>query len=237
MTEQEFGRTLRRALLDAVAQDEKAAPKPDSLPPVSAQHARSMQKMLRDPLRWARARRRPTWQRPLQAAAMVAIVGSLTLGALRIAPDVSAFIRRYFVTDREQDVLYEFVGELPDGSRPEYILSSLPAGYTLDESASHVWASLTVLVYRDSNGNPLYFEYNDMNSGVGRTLSKEGMDVSDVTVNGYPGVLFLAQNPERDTSGITWVDEETNTAYLINGYFTSDELLALAESVIQQKKS
>ena len=235
MTEQEFDRTLRRALLDAVAQDEKAALKPDSLPPVSAQHARSMQKMLRDPLRWARARRRPSWQRPLQAAAMVAIVGFLTLGALRIAPDVGAFIRRYFVTDREQDVLYEFVGEQLDREMPVYYPTALPEGYTLDKDASMHWESSDFYVFYNESGRPLYFDCVYMHQGTALTVSKEDMEISEVTINGCAGTLYLSQKPEEKSSTLVWLDEEANIRFTLDGYLDKETLIRIALSVEKLK--
>lgn len=57
MTDQELDQMMRRALLDAAAQEAEALPQEP--PELSPRHGRSMRAMLRDPLAWARSRRRP----------------------------------------------------------------------------------------------------------------------------------------------------------------------------------
>ena len=61
MTDQELDQMLRRALLDAAAQEAEALPQEP--PELSPRHGRSMRAMLRDPLAWARSRRRPACAR------------------------------------------------------------------------------------------------------------------------------------------------------------------------------
>lgn len=53
MTDQELDQMLRRALLDAAAQEAEALPQEP--PELSPRHGRSMRAMLRDPLAWARS--------------------------------------------------------------------------------------------------------------------------------------------------------------------------------------
>lgn len=53
MTDQKLDQMLRRALLDAAAQEAEALPQEP--PELSPRHGRSMRAMLRDPLAWARA--------------------------------------------------------------------------------------------------------------------------------------------------------------------------------------
>lgn len=52
MTDQELDQMMRRALLDAAAQEAEALPQEP--PELSPRHGRSMRAMLRDPLAWAR---------------------------------------------------------------------------------------------------------------------------------------------------------------------------------------
>lgn len=53
MTDQELDQMMRRALLDAAAQEAEALPQEP--PELSPRHGRSMRAMLRDPLAWARS--------------------------------------------------------------------------------------------------------------------------------------------------------------------------------------
>ena len=67
MTDQELDQMLRRALLDAAAQEAEALPQEP--PELSPRHGRSMRAMLRDPLAWARSRRRPALRTAARHAA------------------------------------------------------------------------------------------------------------------------------------------------------------------------
>ena len=53
MTDQKLDQMMRRALLDAAAQEAEALPQEP--PELSPRHGRSMRAMLRDPLAWAGA--------------------------------------------------------------------------------------------------------------------------------------------------------------------------------------
>ena len=72
MTDQELDQMLRRALLDAAAQEAEALPQDP--PELSPRHGRSMRAMLRDPLAWARSRRRPALRTAARHAAAVLLV-------------------------------------------------------------------------------------------------------------------------------------------------------------------
>ena len=64
MTDQELDQLMRRVLLDAAAQNEaQAEPKQEFR--ASKQYQRETQKMLRDPLSWAKRRSRPVWKRTM----------------------------------------------------------------------------------------------------------------------------------------------------------------------------
>lgn len=67
MTDQELDQMMRRALLDAAAQEAEALPQEP--PELSPRHGRSMRAMLRDPLAWARSRRRPALRTAARHAA------------------------------------------------------------------------------------------------------------------------------------------------------------------------
>ena len=67
MTDQELDQMMRRALLDAAAQEAETLPQ--GPPELSPRHGRSMRAMLRDPLAWARSRRRPALRTAARHAA------------------------------------------------------------------------------------------------------------------------------------------------------------------------
>lgn len=61
------------------------------------------------------------------------------------------------------------------------------------------------------------------------------MDVSDIIVNGHAGQLFIAQDSNQG-SAITWVDENQNLQFTIDGFADRESLLNMAESVRQLLK-
>lgn len=80
MTDQKLDQMLRRALLDAAAQEAEALPQEP--PELSPRHGRSMRAMLRDPLAWARSRRRPALRTAVRHAAAVLLVLVLSAAVL-----------------------------------------------------------------------------------------------------------------------------------------------------------
>lgn len=94
MTDQELDQMMRRALLDATAQEAEALPQEP--PELSPRHGRSMRAMLRDPLAWARSRRRPALRTAARHAAAVLLVLVLSAAVLvTVSPQVRADITRW----------------------------------------------------------------------------------------------------------------------------------------------
>lgn len=102
MTDQELDQMMRRALLDAAAQEAEALPQEP--PELSPRHGRSMRAMLRDPLAWARSRRRPALRTAARHAAAVLLVLVLSAAVLvTVSPQVQADITRWVVrADRKR---------------------------------------------------------------------------------------------------------------------------------------
>lgn len=232
MTERETDAMLRRVLLDALALEWGGLPEEPAA--VSPRHARQMRAMCRDPLKWSRSRGRPAWQRVLRAAAMFALVCALTLAAvLTVSPTARARVRQWFVERRERDIVYSYTGEPLEGEMPRYTLSCLPDGYVLEDVLE--WPDYVRFSYIKQDGEyageAIWFSYSYMQQGSATGFVTENMDASEVTVNGCPGILFIAEQPDEASSGITWIDEDANLQFSINGFLTEKELFALAKSV------
>lgn len=112
MTDQKLDQMLRRALLDAAAQEAEALPQEP--PELSPRHGRSMRAMLRDPLAWARSRRRPALRTAVRHAAAVLLVLVLSAAVLvTVSPQVQADITRW-VAEQTGNVLdFQFRGDSP----------------------------------------------------------------------------------------------------------------------------
>ena len=128
MTDQELDQMMRRALLDAAAQEAEALPQEP--PELSPRHGRSMRAMLRDPLAWARSRRRPALRTAARHAAAVLLVLVLSAAVLvTVSPQVRADITRW-VAEQTGNVLdFQFRGDSPAQPIPQYQITALPEGY------------------------------------------------------------------------------------------------------------
>lgn len=132
MTDQKLDQMLRRALLDAAAQEAEALPQEP--PELSPRHGRSMRAMLRDPLAWARSRRRPALRTAVRHAAAVLLVLVLSAAVLvTVSPQVQADITRW-VAEQTGNVLdFQFRGDSPAQPIPQYQITALPEGYVETE--------------------------------------------------------------------------------------------------------
>ena len=60
----------------------------------------------------------------------------------------------------------------------------------------------------------------------------ENMAVTDIVVNGQPGQLYISQD-ESESSAVVWMNERDNMCFMIDAFLDGDELLHIAESVVE----
>ena len=111
MTDQELDQLMRRVLLDAAAQNEgQAEPKQEFR--ASKQYQRETQKMLRDPLSWAKRRSRPVWKKTMQRVAAVFLAIFIGFGGvMAISPTVRAAVINWITEWYETHIVYRYTGE------------------------------------------------------------------------------------------------------------------------------
>lgn len=230
MTEQQENTLIRRALMDAAAQDfeqELTAPPPA---PLSRRQMRRMNALLADPNGYLRRVGRPVWKRVMHSAAMFAVTVGLSAAVLSsLSPDVHAMMKAWFKSIRQSDIVYYFTGEAGSETLPRYIIADLPEGY--EPTGKGVdWDDYRRINYENQNGKPLQFIYSYMEEGSAFAIDTENMIVSDITVNGCDGQLFLSLDPAV-SSAIVWMDEDANIQFFIDAYEDDSVLLHMAESV------
>lgn len=241
MTELEQERTLRRALLDALEQELAASPLPEGAPTPSRALARSMEKMRRDPLAWARRRAHPHWHYAGHIAAMLAAAVFCSGVVLVANPDTRASVKKWFRIERERDTIFEYIGDPATEQTAQYVLTVVPKGYELSDIVQfpdpnqfpQMPSTYTNLTYVNSDGLPLYFSYSYMQDGGLAGFDTANADVYDITVNGCTGQLYLSKTPQVESNTITWIDEEANFQFRISAFLEKDDLMRLAESVIK----
>lgn len=229
MTDQELDQMLRRALLDAAAQEAEALPQEP--PELSPRHGRSMRAMLRDPLAWARSRRRPALRTAARHAAArhaAAVLLVLVLSAavlVTVSPQVRADITRW-VAEQTGNVLdFQFRGDSPAQPIPQYQITALPEGYVETERTDSFAAGN--VTYKNSDGDMILLSYTYMHDGF---ILDNTDTVSDIRVSGMPGKLILSSLEDHD-SYVTWIDGASNMQFTVSAAIDEVSIIAIAESV------
>ena len=231
MTELAENATLRNILLDAAAA-EFAQELSGTEPVTTSPHfRRRMSAMMSNPDGWAKRFRRPLWQKSLQFAAVILLVCSLSLGTLMaVSPTVRAAVVHWATEWYVDNVVYRYSGEQIVGQMPQYEITALPEGYAILENERLEDVSYVSIIYENTEGQWLYFDYTFMQQGSATQILTDGMTVSNITVNGFSGQSYVSQTPEQ-SSAVTWIDTDANLQFTVDGYFAEAELLHMAESV------
>ena len=226
MTDQELDQMLRRALLDAAAQEAEALPQEP--PELSPRHGRSMRAMLRDPLAWARSRRRPTLRTAARRAAAVLLVLSAAV-LVTVSPQARADITRW-VAEQTGNVLdFQFRGDSPAQPIPQYQITALPEGYVETERTDALDAGN--VTYKNSDGDTILLDYAYMQDGaLHRIILNDTDTMSDIRVSGMPGKLIISTE-EKSFDCILWIDAAQNLQFTITAAAEESVIIAMAESV------
>ena len=233
MTDQELDQMLRRALLDAAAQEVEALPQEP--PELSPRHGRSMRAMLRDPLAWARSRRRPALRTAARHAAArhaAAVLLVLVLSAavlVTVSPQVRADITRW-VAEQTGNVLdFQFRGDSPAQPIPQYQITALPEGYVETERTDALDAGN--VTYKNSDGDTILLSYTYMYDGaLHRFILNDTDTMSDIRVSGMPGKLILSTE-EKNFNRILWIDAAQNLQFTISAAAEESVIITMAESI------
>lgn len=236
MTELEFDRCLKQALLDAIEEDwaqvEGMAPALDFAP--SPAYGRKIKRLLSNPKGALKRAARPMWKRMLRSAACLLLTVSLALGAvMAVNPSARAAVirtvRRWFATYTD----YTF----SSGSRAEvgaWTATYLPDGFEQTQSSS--FAGATDTVFENPEGLVLYLSVMPMEEGFGVGVDNEHSTLQHVEINGNPADLYVADTA-GGTSQLIWTDEAEGTAFLLYSTLPPEELVRVGSGLeLSQKK-
>ncbi len=198
----------------------------------SAYFQNQMQRMIENPMRWAKQRQKPIWKKVMQTAAAVLIVCSLMLGSIMmVSPTARAAIIEWVIEWYEDSVIYRFFGKPFFGDMPRYKIAELPVGYH-DTEMPQVLPNNIEIDYEDENGNAIRFEYMRVEEGSAIVIDTENMEVLEIEINGNLGHLYMSQDREQ-SSCITWYDAQSGIQFMIDGSFERDDLVDMAKSVMR----
>lgn len=232
MTNQELDALMQRVLLDSIRleYDRKEDNAPFFTPTIS--HQRQMKSMLNNPLGWLRKRERPLWKIVVQRVATILLVISLGVGCvMATSPTVRATVVRWVTVWYENHITYWYSGENTSEKMPRFRITDLPEGYVEVESEQIEEPNYISVIYRNGDGDTIYFDYTYMQQGSVTDVITEDIDVFPITVNGLEGHLYLTNDPDQEYNTITWIDPNENIQFSLDAPFDQLELLHLAESV------
>lgn len=195
----------------------------------SPRFEKRMERLLADPVGYAKKMLRPWYQSAVQGAAMLA--AALGLSALllsQLSPTAWAAVKQWFMEIRQSDIVYYFTGNPIEKELPYYTITDLPEGYTYkkesyEDGHRRIW-------YENSDGQQLLLEYWSMEAGSALWIDTEQMEVHDATVNGYPGQVFISLD-NAQSNVIVWINEQANLQFFIDVFIDEAALLHIAESV------
>lgn len=239
MTEPEFDKLLRRALLDAALSDGQAALSAyDNIPlPYSTRYLRWEKKLLSNPFSFARREKRPRWKKVLRTAVIAAAVTALLFGgALAVSPTFRAWVVQWITHVEITDTTHQFenpnAGEvgytaetLPDDVRPGFI----PDGY--EEVQVVEFAGYVFLTYEDELENKLFFSYQIIDESRIMSTDSEYHETYETQRNGMRVYVAQSIQPEQNANHLIWVNESMNVVFRIDAVVDIDTLFAIMDSV------
>lgn len=228
MTDQELDQLMRRVLLDAAAENGKGE-NPTQEFHASKQYQHEIQKMLRDPLLWAKRRSRPVWKKTIQRIVAVFLAVFIGLGgAMVISPTVRAAVINWITEWYETHIVYRYSGEDIQGKMPQYGITALPDGYR--ETSRDVVPTSVSVIYENEDHDLIFLDYTFMQEGAANVIVTEGCQAEDVLANGHEGTLFIPDDPQNMKT-LTWIDPEANIQFTLNASLSENDILHIAESV------
>ena len=195
----------------------------------SPRFEKRMERLLADPVGYAKKMLRPWYQSAVQGAAMLA--AALGLSALllsQLSPTAWAAVKQWFLELRASDIVYYFTGDPTEKELPYNTFTDLPEGYVYTEEKYE--DGYRRIRYENEDGQRIRLEYMDMEDGSAFWVDTEQMEVRDVWVNACPGQVFLSSDPKQGNA-ILWIDEGTNIQFFIDAFVEESVLLHIAESV------
>lgn len=212
----------------------------DSLPaPEECEHAfsNSFQKRIR---RISRRANHPVLYKLAKSVACFVLAVILT-GGVWLTVDAEAreaFIRWVKETSGTYSV-YHFEGtdsgtQTSEGQSseeeisPKYSLAWIPDGYT--EWATENIGDNIFLIYVNDSGDLLTFGYLPSSSATYMFVETTGYTQESTYVGNVPADFYLSHSPDHANS-IVWTSPDGETAFYLDGFFSKEELIEMAEHV------
>lgn len=163
-------------------------------------------------------------------AAVAAVFVLITSLFFSVNTEARAAVSSWFLEVFDSYSIFWFRGEKP-AELPVFELTDIPEEYecVYDEILSNSRTMLYVNPENELDG--FTFDYGFIQDDSPLTIEYVGLDViiKDVTVNGYPGKLYISSEPD-ESHALVWVDESNNVVFTMTSFLDPDIMLHIAGS-------
>lgn len=175
----------------------------------------------------------PQLKRVLRMAASFALVILIAGGSvIALSPTARAAVIGWLFGQEGTIFSYTSMGEQSESDiYYKYELPEIPEGYFLWQEV--VDENQCIILYGEEATGHLLKITGTPNDGTGAmfllttTEQKETVQIGDITAD------FYQSESDDSGSGIAWVDPENDYLICIDGFFSKDELIAFASSIVK----
>lgn len=175
----------------------------------------------------------PQLKRVLRMAASVALVILISGGSvMAFSPTARAAVMGWLFGQDGTTFSYTSMGrESISDIYYKYDLSEIPEGYVLWQEI--IDESQSIMLYTEEETGHLLKITATPNDGTGAmflittTDQKETVQIGDITAD------FYQSTSENSGSGIAWVDPENDYLICLDGFFSKEELVDMAVSIVK----
>ena len=190
-----------------------------------------------------RKAKRPAWNQVLRYAAIIILVIGLLFGTMMaISPEVRAGVVGWFrmtpygVYNHYSNLDMQNIPDAAAEMEFDYYLPTLPDGYTLLFETDGAAGEGHTYIYASDTGAMLTFSYRYA-IGVGEYfLNVEGYQYEQVQVGMLEAELYTTTE-EGQNNVIVWNSKHGGVMFDLNGCMEKEEIVALAESIMNREKS
>ena len=173
------------------------------------------------------------WPRVRSAAACFLLAVLLTGSAiLTFSVEARAAFFGWVREQYENFYVYFFEGETAVADPVKYELGWLPDGCVYVTTIEN--ESGEIFIYTDERDTLIRFSYDRAADSSMLSVDVAGNETIPVKINGCPGEISISPS-EDETDQIIWIDNETNTLFLISGHFDQETFIRMAESVKEKE--
>lgn len=173
----------------------------------------------------------PALHRVLKNAACFVLVIILGLASLMaISPTVRAAVIGWVKEQYETFTSFFFQGDTVENNTADYELSEIPKGYTLLDRIDVPGS--TSIIYVNENNQLLQINYTNNPDLISLTVVHDCHEQSTIIIGNIVAELYLSTDPNQSTD-LVW--EYNNYLFSISGFLSEDELISLAEDIMNIK--